>query len=190
MLRLMTFNQLCLVVNRRKLLQKSLLIGMVGAVGGSGYWMMNGRELSQLTIEQATIDLQTLYLLPIESAEGWNLSQIFNHLAQSIEYSMEGYPQHKSNRFKSTVGQAVFSVFSYRGQMNHDLLEPIPGAPILEADNKLLAFSRLLNALNDFKVFRGALKPHFAYGELSHQQYTLAHVMHINNHLEPLMSGL
>lgn len=171
-------------MNRRKLLKNSLLIGAASIVGGSGVWLMNGYDVCQLTIEQAVIDLQTLYLLPIESNDGWNLSQIFNHLAQSIEYSMHGYPEHKSDEFKQTLGQAAFAVFSYRGKMNHDLLEPIPGAPLLEADNKLVGFSRLLNALNDFSVYKGDLKPHFAYGVLNHHQYTLAHVMHINNHLE------
>ncbi|TDR23537.1 DUF1569 domain-containing protein [Marinicella litoralis] len=175
-------------MNRRKLLKKSIYLGLAGAVAGSGVWLMNGNDVSQLTIEQAIIDLQTLYLLPIETEDGWNISQIYNHLAQSIEYSMTGYPEHKSTEFKNTLGQAAFSVFSYRGKMSHDLLEPIPGAPVLRADNKLLAFSRLLNALNDFKTFKGQLEPHFAYGELNHQQYTLAHVMHINNHLEQWLS--
>ncbi len=173
-------------MNRRKILKRSLLLGVVGVVGGSGAWLMNGYDVNKLTIQQATIDLQSLYLLPIEATDGWNLSQIFNHLAQSIEFSMTGYPEHKSNQFKNTVGQAAFSVFSYRGKMNHDLLEPIPGAPILDANNKLLAFSRLLNALNDFRIYKGSLQAHFAYGELTHQQYIWAHVMHVNNHLEQI----
>ncbi len=71
--------------------------------------------------------------------------------------------------------------------MTHDLVEPIPGAPVLGTGDKLLAFSRLLDALNDFKRYKGPLQPHFAYGELNHQEYTLAHVMHINNHLEELV---
>ncbi len=173
-------------MNRRKLLKKSLLIGAAGAIGGSSIWLMNGYDTNKLTIEQAIIDLQSIYLLPVKVTGGWNLSQIFNHLAQSIEYSMTGYPQHKSDTFKSTVGQSAFSVFAIRGKMNHDLIEPIPGAPILGAGNKLLAFSRLLTALNDFKNYLGPLQPHFAYGELTHQEYTHAHVMHINNHLEVL----
>jgi hypothetical protein len=174
-------------MNRRKLLKNSLLIGTVGAVGGTGAWLMNGYDVNKLSIEQATRDLQSLYLLPMKTTGGWNISQIFNHLAQSIEYSMTGYPEHKSDSFKSTVGQTAFSVFAYRGKMNHDLVEPIPGAPVLGAGDKLRAFSRLLTALNDFENFKRPLQPHFAYGELSHDEYTLAHVMHINNHLEELV---
>ena len=170
-------------MNRRKLLKRSLLLGGAGVIGGSGIWLLNGYDVKKLTIEQATIDIQSLYLLSIENPGGWNLSQIFNHLAQSIEFSMTGYPQHKSELFKNTIGQAAFSAFSLRGKMQHDLTEAIPGAPQLDADNKLLAFSRLLQALQSFKSYSGTLQPHFAYGQLNHQQYTWAHVMHINNHL-------
>ncbi len=175
-------------MNRRKLIKNSLLLGAVGAVGGSGVWLMNGYDVNRLTFEQATIDLQTIYLLPIETSSGWNLTQIFNHLAQSIEYSMSGYPEHQSKEFKNTVGKAAFKVFSYRGKMNHNLAEPIPGAPSLDDENKLVAFGRLLTAMTDFSEFKGSLQDHFAYGKLSHQQYTLAHVMHINNHIEELMT--
>ncbi len=174
-------------MNRRKLLKRSVLLGSIGLVGGTGTWLMNGYDVNKLTITQATIDLQSLYLLPMKTTGDWNLSQIFNHLAQSIEYSMTGYPEHKSNGFKNTLGHSVFSVFAYRGKMTHDLVEPIPGAPLLDAGNKLSAFSRLLTTLDDFKRFKGLLQPHFAYGELTHQQYTWAHVMHINNHLEELV---
>lgn len=113
---------------------------------------------------------------------------MLNHLAQSIEYSLTGYPMHKSDGFKDSIGRVAFSTFSFRGKMTHDLLEPIPGAPRLVADDAALAMSRLITALNDFRVFNGELKPHFAYGELNHAEYTLAHVMHINNHLESVFS--
>ena len=174
-------------MKRRKLLKNSLVVGAVGLVGGSSAWMLNGYDVEKLTIEQAIQDLRDIHLVSGVNSNGWNLSQILNHLAQSIEYSMTGYPEHKSDRFKETVGQWAFSVFSYRGKMTHDLLEPIPGAPSLEANDAALAMSRLITALNDFRVFKGLLKAHFAYGELNHAEYTHAHVMHINNHLEELV---
>lgn len=169
-------------MKRRKLLKNSLLIGTVGLIGGSSAWLMSGYDTNRLTVEQAIKDLNKVDLHA--NTSGWNISQIFNHLAQSIEYSMTGYPEHRSARFKSTLGQTAFSIFSVRGKMTHNLTEPIPGAPLLNANNEKAALNRLLIALNDFKTHRSALKPHFAYGELSHQEYTWAHVMHINNHLE------
>ena len=113
---------------------------------------------------------------------------MFNHLAQSIEYSMTGYPEHKSDGFKRYLGSNAFAVFTYRGRMAHNLAEAIPGAPALDANDPMLALGRLLTALDDFQAYKGALEPHFAYGELSHQQYTWAHVMHVYNHLESFES--
>lgn len=174
-------------MNRRKLLKRSVLLGAVGVVGGSGIWMLSGYDVTKLTIAQARKDLTGIDLSQASLNGGWNMSQVLNHLAQSIEYSMTGYPEHKSERFKETLGQAAFSVFSYRGRMTHDLIEPIPGAPILQADNTKMALNRLLMALDDFSNFKGDLKAHFAYGKLNHAEYTLAHVMHINNHLEEVL---
>jgi hypothetical protein len=113
----------------------------------------------------------------------WNLSQVLQHLAQSIEFSMQGFPVLKGAWFRSTVGSAAFMVFNAQGQMSHDLAEPIPGAPALDASQALkTSVNRLLAAMDAFAQFNGTLRPHFAYGELSKPQYERAHLMHLGNH--------
>lgn len=173
-------------MKRRKLLKSSLIL-TTAVVGGGGAWLLNGYDTEKLTVQHAIKDLQHIKLQQADITGGWNLSQMLNHLAQSIEYSISGYPVHKSERFKQNIGQRAFSLFAYRGKMSHDLVEPIPGAPRLEANDAALAMRRLITALNDFRVHHGELKPHFAYGQLTHAEYTYAHVMHINNHLESLL---
>lgn len=117
----------------------------------------------------------------------WSLSQLLQHLAQSVEYSMQGYPEMKSAAFRAVIGNAAFAVFNARGSMSHGLTEPIPGAPALQADKPLQhAVDRLLEALSAFEAWQGPLKPHFAYGELSKPQYTRAHLMHLANHWDRL----
>jgi hypothetical protein len=113
----------------------------------------------------------------------WNLPQVLNHAAQSVEYSLKGFPEPKSALFQHTVGSAAFAVFDSRGAMSHGLDEPIPGAPALAATDALEpAVARLLKALQDFEAHTGALAPHFAYGALDKAQYTRAHLMHLANH--------
>lgn len=113
----------------------------------------------------------------------WNLPQVLNHAAQSVEYSLNGFPEMKSAAFRHTVGSAAFAVFDSRGTMSHSLDEPIPGAPALDAAATLQpAVQRLLKALQDFENHSGAFAPHFAYGELDKAQYTRAHLMHLANH--------
>jgi hypothetical protein len=107
---------------------------------------------------------------------GWPLSQVLQHAAQSIEYSLDGFPEPKSALFQATVGQGAWSVFNARGRMNHSLTEPIPGAPALDGALPLeRASTRLLAAIERFERHGGELKPHFAYG-------ALAHLMHLANH--------
>ncbi|WP_223786724.1 DUF1569 domain-containing protein [Marinicella meishanensis] len=171
-------------MKRRKLLKRSLLLGTAGLVAGGGWWLHNGEDLAMLTIEQCQQRLRDLPLNRIKVVGEWNLAQVFNHLAQSIEYSMTGYPQHKSDAFKKYLGQHAFAVFTYRGRMAHDLAEAIPGAAPLADHNAEQALARLLQALTDFQNHPGDLQPHFAYGELTPQEYTWAHVMHVYNHLE------
>ncbi|MBI5259107.1 MAG: DUF1569 domain-containing protein [Burkholderiales bacterium] len=117
------------------------------------------------------------------STGAWNLPQVLQHLAQSVEYSIDGYPEMKSALFHYTLGVAAWSVFDARGAMNHALDQPIPGAPALEANQALEAgVVRLLAALNRFEAHTGALQPHFAYGALDKAAYTRAHLMHLANH--------
>ncbi len=131
--------------------------------------------------QQAVLDL--LFNDKIVQGNPWNLSQVAQHLAQSIEYSMKGYPELKGAWFRHTVGSAAFGVFNTRGQMSHTLDEPIPGAPALDASQALkVSVQRLLDAMEAFTQFNGTLRPHFAYGELTKPQYERAHLMHLANH--------
>jgi Protein of unknown function (DUF1569) len=113
----------------------------------------------------------------------WSLAQMLNHAAQSVEYSLSGFPEMKSGVFRATAGSAAFAVFDVRGKMSHALDEPIPGAPALDKEAPLpAAIERALAALRAFESHTGALQPHFAYGALDKTQYTRAHLMHLANH--------
>jgi hypothetical protein len=113
----------------------------------------------------------------------WSLPQLLQHLAQSIEYSMQGYPELKPAWFRASLGKTAFTFFNARGAMTHTLDEPIPGAPALEAQQALkTSVQRLLDAMQAFAAYKGELKPHFAYGSLTRAEYQRAHLMHLANH--------
>lgn len=167
-------------MNRRELLVKTgVAVALpAGVAGCSG-------ELQTFTSwkagQQAVLDL--LLAEKVVQGSPWNLTQVLQHLAQSIEFSMQGFPVLKGTWFRSTLGSAAFSVFSARGSMSHSLDEPIPGAPALDAARPLKAsVQRLLDAMEAFANFQGTLRPHFAYGELTKPQYERAHLMHLANH--------
>ncbi len=124
----------------------------------------------------------------VKSTTSWKMAAVLEHLAQSIDMSMDGFPEPKSALFQNTLGAAAFTVFKWRGRMNHGLTEPIPGAPALDQADEFKHSAELLRvAIRRFNVHMGVLKPHFAYGELSRADFALAHVFHIANHQDEIV---
>ena len=139
------------------------------------------------TLASAIAAVQALGIAS-KTRSGWALPQVLIHAAQSVEYSIDGFPELKSALFRGAVGGIAFSVFQARGKMGHSLTEPIPGAPALDVQALLdPAKARVLAALRRFESHPGALAPHFAYGALDKAQYTRAHLMHLANHWEEVV---
>jgi hypothetical protein len=141
------------------------------------------------TLDDSLRWLDRLEKAPQAKAIGaWPLGAVLEHLAQSVEMSMDGFPQAKGALFQKTAGSAAFAVFRWRGRMSHGLAEPIPGAPALAggADWHGAAL-RLRQAMMRFNSYTGPLKPHFAYGPLSRTDFALAHNMHITNHQDEIL---
>lgn len=126
----------------------------------------------------------------VRTTGAWPIGTVLQHLAQSIEMSLDGYPAPRSAWFQQTAGSAAFAFFKWRGRMRHGLDEPIPGAPALAASADPRAGAlRLRAAIQRFQGHGGALRPHFAYGALTKADYALAHSLHIANHQEEIVSG-
>lgn len=170
-------------MRRRTLLKGAAASGV--AVLGAGYWALpTGSRPAAVSLDGAREVLAGLQGKTLQSLRGWSPSEVFNHCAQSIDYSIDGYPGLKPAWFRHTLGPAAFAVFSSRGAMRHPLDEAIPGAAELtEPASQALALQRLQAAFERFAGHRGALQPHFAYGALDHAEYAQAHVLHLYNHL-------
>jgi hypothetical protein len=142
--------------------------------------------LSSPAFDSIGAALQTLEQLRTSATRmngAWDLAHVLHHAAQSVEYSMVGFPELKPAWFRASVGSYAFALFNARGQMSHSLDEPIPGAPPLAQGQALApAIDRALQALRAFERHAGTLAPHFAYGALDKPAYTRAHLMHLANH--------
>lgn len=122
----------------------------------------------------------------LQSSGSWNLSQIFQHLAQSVLGSLQGFPEHKAAWFSHTVGPLALQVFKAAGAMQHPLDQPIPGMAALDPELPVeYALGQLVAVLQNFNDATG-LKPHFAYGNLSKTDYLAAHQLHIEQHLSQI----
>jgi hypothetical protein len=123
----------------------------------------------------------------VKTTGAWPIGTVLNHLAQSIEMSMDGYPEPKSALFQNTAGSAAFAFFKWKGRMSHGLAEPIPGAPPLPSSADVApGAARLRTAITRFQRHNGVLRPHFAYGALAKSDYAAAHTLHIANHQDEI----
>lgn len=171
-------------MNRRKFILGTVIGG--AAITGAGWFSVKPHD-EPLTIDFLLTKLDSLMIQSPTTVGEWNLYEIFTHCAQSVEYSMLGFPEHKPEMFKKTIGKIAFKAFTAKGKMTHALNEVIPGAPAFSQDEDIAyAFERFKKSLLDFAAYTGTLAPHFAYGELSKMQYEIAHVMHFNNHLSEI----
>ena len=95
-------------MNRRIFILGSIASGVF--MTGGATWLAIDQHQEPLDIDFALSKLNKLMKQNPKTIGEWNLYQVFTHCAQSVEYSMLGYPVHKSDVFKNTVGKTAFSL--------------------------------------------------------------------------------
>ncbi|MBV7697775.1 DUF1569 domain-containing protein [Streptomyces sp. TRM70350] len=120
----------------------------------------------------------------------WNLSQTLQHCAQTVRYSVTGYPRLKPALFRATAGALAKRLFLRRGAMKHPLGAEIDGAPPLDPDLPATqAAAALADAVALFTGHTGPHAPHPAYGHCTHDEFARLHAMHLAEHLPGLLDA-
>ncbi|SFJ80946.1 DUF1569 domain-containing protein [Jannaschia pohangensis] len=172
---------------KRRTLLTSLAATGAAALGG-GVYVSLPHDHPGLAMDRLLERLQGARIDAIETDSAWTVARTLNHLAQSVDFSMDGYPELRSGLFRHTVGPLAFNVFQTRGEMSHDTAEVIPGEVVDDGDAEQ-ARTRLIGSLTRFASFDMPLRPHFAFGTLSKAEYAKAHVMHVQDHLTEFRIG-
>jgi hypothetical protein len=173
-------------MNRRRFVIGTTAVGGIAIAGGATL-LLRPRTSGDLTLNAVAENLESFRGKQLLSHGKWSAAHIFSHNAQSINYSMAGFPKKKGPVFQTLLGKPAFAVFSAWGEMHHGLAEPIPGAYAIEDDIPLdSAIDELLASIAIFTAYTDALKPHFAYGELNKADYESAHVLHFLNHMREI----
>lgn len=187
-------------MNRRKFLKVGAISAgavLVGGVGGKfalDHRLATKNEIlrpvlfSSLKEAQQELDrLEKIALLAPQKVQllgDWSLHQNLVHCAQSIEYSLTGFPKHRPKIIQNTIGKIVFDKFDAQGYMSHDRNDPIPDAIPIEKEGDLeAAFDRVRKSISDFENHQTAYEPHFMYGKLTKSQYERTHYLHLADHL-------
>ena len=124
------------------------------------------------------------HLPSVEKADRPGLGWALAHCAQSLEFSVTGFPTQKPAWFQKTIGRVVLGRFLKKGAMSHDVDAPIPGAADVDRATSLAeGAQRLRAAIALFRRHGGPLKPHVVYGMVDRAGYETVHSMHIANHL-------
>lgn len=116
--------------------------------------------------------------------DNWSPYKTFVHCAQTIKYSMEGYPKTKPLIIQLTLGKIVFKSYLKQGYMKHNLSAPVPGSPFIEDSNDInRGIDILIDAIDLFQKFEGEFKRHLIFGGMTKEEYGTYFSMHIMDHL-------
>ncbi len=105
-------------MNRRKFLLAGAAITTAGVAGIS---LAGSRFVADLNALQT--ELKQMSGKSLHSSGSWNVSQIFQHLTQSVRGSYQGYPQQRSWWFQHSIGPLALQGFKAAGAMRHPLDE-------------------------------------------------------------------
>jgi hypothetical protein len=168
--------------------RRTFLLGTTALIATGGLGLYAGKSLQSYDLTALLQQLLAWRGKEIRHSGVWSASEVFQHCAQSIAGSLEGYPEQKSPLFQQSVGKLALYTFQTAGAMRHPLSEPIPGMAVLNAQLPTAqALELLISQLERFMQSGDAnLHPHFAYGSLSKTDYQAAHWLHISQHLSEL----
>ena len=92
-------------MKRRQFVKASLASGAaIIGIGVGTFQFIDESSKDSLTVDFALKKLDELTNKSFQSLGEWDPYQILTHCAQSVEFSMSEFPEHKPKLFKSTIG--------------------------------------------------------------------------------------
>jgi hypothetical protein len=85
----------------------------------------------------------------------WTLYEILSYCAQTIEYSMTGYPAMKPKFLRMTIGRLVINKFLRQGYIRHNLSSYVPGGEAITSEGSTEeGLQRLIQAIDRFEAYK------------------------------------
>jgi hypothetical protein len=77
-----------------------------------GIFLKNSNRSRDVSIAAALKIIDSFKTKELTSTGAWKPAYIFSHCAQSLEYAISGFPEHKPELYKQTIGKLALSFFS------------------------------------------------------------------------------
>ncbi|WP_165246644.1 DUF1569 domain-containing protein [Paludisphaera soli] len=146
------------------------------------------RNLKFATLDEAVRDAETLHELGYRKAGEWELSQACGHLAQWIDFPMDGFPSPptflKPFLFvaRHTIGPIAARRVLAKGEMP-------AGAPTMKetvpppGGDEARAIEALRRSVERFEQYVGPFQPSHLFGHLNRDEWMKLQLIHCAHHL-------
>jgi hypothetical protein len=142
---------------------------------------MERRDLRLHSYDDALADAEALLALGYDRAGNWGLGQACQHLAASMEMSLDGFP----SRFPWPV-RVVARWFVLGKILKHRVFRrrfPAPKYMQPPAVEDRVGLERLRAAVGRLKAQAGPMRPSPIFGRLTPEQWREVHLWHCEHHL-------
>jgi len=143
--------------------------------------MPSRRNLSFPTLNDVMPDVDGL-LQGHETVGNWTLGQICNHLANTVQLSVEGIPFRFPWIMRTTVAPMVKERMFRTGKMREGVYLPAKALPKPGLDDRAEA-ETLRAALNYYAGVTEPLADHPLFGRLTRDEWNRFHCIHCAHHL-------
>ena len=112
----------------------------------------------------------------------WSLGQIFNHLTDSMTFSVQGFPRLAPWIIRKTIGPIMLSRILKKGVFPSGLMLPKKFAPKPGAEPRAEA-EALRAAINYYASYTGKMSAHPLSDKFTRAQWDRLHAIHCAHHL-------
>jgi hypothetical protein len=132
--------------------------------------------------DEVLADADALLAKEYERAGNWGLGQVCNHLAATMEMSLDGFPS-----LMPWPVRVVARRFALKKVLQHEPFRRTAPAPAYllppESNDDRVGVERLRAAIARLKAHVGEMKPSPVFGQLSPEEWREVHLWHCEHHL-------
>lgn len=146
------------------------------------------RRLKFADLHEAVRDAETLRERGYRRAGKWDLSQACGHLAQWIDFPIDGFPSPPTLLkpvlfvMRHTVGPIAARRVIAKGEMPDNAPTMSQTVPAPGGDESA-AVDRLRRAVERFESYQGPFQPSHLFGQLSRDEWMRVQLIHCAHHL-------